>query len=77
MQSALNQEQVSNSKTNSFPELLTIQQAAKLCGLGRNNLAHFIRMKLIPVVIFPGMKRVRIHQSDLLEFINQHRFIHR
>jgi len=60
-----------------IPELLTIQQAAKLCGLGRNNFAYFVRKSLIPVVIFPGMKRVRIHQSDLIDFINSYKFIHR
>ena len=66
-----------NLVASAVPELLTIQQAAKLCGLGRNNFAYFVRKSLIPVVIFPGMKRVRIHHSDLINFINQYKFIHK
>ena len=71
--------------TNSFlppqkeriPELLSIHQAAKISGLGRNNLAFIIKQKYLPVVKIPGYNRIKIHYNDLIEFINNHKYLHR
>jgi hypothetical protein len=61
----------------SVPELLSIDRAAKISGLGRNNLAHLIRCQKIPVVKIPGYNRIKIHYNDLVDFINNNKFIHR
>lgn len=62
---------------NQLPELLSIQQAAKVAGLGRNNLACFIKKALLPVVKLPGYNRIKIHRDDILNFINEHKYIHK
>lgn len=75
-----NQENISstiNSSRDRIPELLSINQAAKLSGLGRNNLAFIIKQKQMPVVKIPGYNRIKIHYADLLEFINNNKFLHR
>lgn len=65
-----------NSKSR-IPELLSINQAAKISGLGRNNLAFIIKQKYLPVVKIPGYNRIKIHYNDLLDFINNHKYLHR
>jgi len=58
-------------------ELLSISQAAKLCGLSRNNLAYFIKYYKLPVVKLPDYNRFKIHYSDLLDFINNYKQVHK
>ncbi|MCX7875064.1 MAG: helix-turn-helix domain-containing protein [Melioribacteraceae bacterium] len=66
------------NKTNkNIPELLSIHQAAKITGIGRNNLAFLIKHCNMPVVKIPGYSRIKIHYSDLLEFINSNKFLYK
>jgi hypothetical protein len=64
-------------RKESIPELLSIHKAAKVSGLGRNNLAFLIRHEKLPVVKIPGYNRIKIHYNDLVDFINNSKFIHR
>jgi len=69
----MNQEITKNNRT----ELLSIAQAAKICGLSRNNLAYFIKHYKLPVVKLPDYNRIKIHYSDLLDFINNYKQVYR
>ncbi|MEM2139136.1 MAG: hypothetical protein ACOYU5_12585 [Stygiobacter sp.] len=60
-----------------IPKLLSIHQAAKITGLGRNNLAYLIKHCNMPVVKIPGYSRIKIHYDDLIEFINSNKFLYK
>jgi len=60
-----------------IPELLSISQASKISGLGRNNIAFIIKQRKLPIVKIPGYNRIKIHYDDLIEFINNNKYLHR
>jgi len=66
-----------NKKTrgDSIPALLSIDKAAKISGLGRNNLAYLIKYHKLPVVKLPGYNRIKIHYDDLINFIENNKCI--
>lgn len=59
------------------PELLSITEASKIAGLGRNNLTFLIRNSYLPVVKLPGYNRFKIHRDDIINLINSSKLIHR
>lgn len=61
--------------TQEFPVLLSIDKAAKISGLGRNNLAYLIKHCKLPVVKLPGYNRIKIHFNDLMEFIENNKCV--
>lgn len=64
------------NKTKNIPVLLSIDKAAKLSGLGRNNLAYLIKYHKLPVVKLPGYNRIKIHYDDLINFIENNKCIY-
>ncbi len=61
---------------NKTPILLSIDKAAKISGLGRNNLAYLIKYHKLPVVKLPGYNRIKIHYDDLMNFIENNKCIY-
>lgn len=59
-----------------IPILLSIDKAAKISGLGRNNLAYLIKYHKLPVVKLPGYNRIKIHYDDLMNFIENNKCIY-
>lgn len=60
-----------------IPELLSISQASKYSGLGRNNIAYLIKNSFLPIVKLPGYNRIKIHRDDIINLINSSKLIHR
>jgi hypothetical protein len=58
------------------PVLLSIDKAAKISGLGRNNLAYLIKYHKLPVVKLPGYNRIKIHYDDLINFIENNKCVY-
>jgi len=79
MQTQITQPLATESKRTKphIPELLSISYAAKLSGLSRNSLAYFIKYKKLPVVKLPGYNRIKIHYNDLIDFINNNKYVHK
>lgn len=63
-------------KGKNIPALLSIDKAAKISGLGRNNLAYLIKYHKLPVVKLPGYNRIKIHYDDLIQFIENNKCIY-
>lgn len=57
-------------------ELLSISEAARFLGIGRNNITDLINSKKIPIVKLPGYSRAKIHLIDLISLIEDNKFIH-
>lgn len=65
-----------NQSSKPVPVLLSIDKAAKISGLGRNNLAYLIKHHKFPVVKLPGYNRIKIYYKDLLDFIENNKCIY-
>jgi len=64
---------------NSKPGLLTIRQAAEMCGVSRWTMAEWIHQGWIPVALFPkrrggeptNLRGARVDPADVERFIDR------